>query len=54
MLTCPIIFKAVEKMEDHHGQRMEGGECNVHLDLKKMTMKNSLLDIDSPSFVHLY
>lgn len=61
MLTCPIIFKTVEEMEDHHGQRVEGEECNVHLDLKQIiedwessqtiedTVKNNLPHSDSPS-----
>lgn len=30
-LTGPIVFKAVEEMEDHHEQRVERNECNVHL-----------------------
>lgn len=30
-LTRPIIFKAVEEMEDHHDQSVERSECNVHL-----------------------
>lgn len=30
-LTCPIIFKAVEKMETHQDQSVERDECNVHL-----------------------
>ena len=30
-LTCPIIFKAIEEMEDHHDQSMERDECNIHL-----------------------
>lgn len=34
-LTCPIIFKAVEEMEDHHDQRVKRDECNVHLGRKK-------------------
>lgn len=34
-LTCPIIFKAVEEMEDHHDQRVQRNECNVHLCQKR-------------------
>lgn len=30
-LTCPIIFKAVKEMEDHHDQCVKRDECNVHL-----------------------
>lgn len=30
-LTCPVVFKTVQEMEDHHDQRMERDECNVHL-----------------------
>lgn len=34
-LTCPVIFKTVEEMEDHHNQSMERDECNVHLGTKE-------------------
>lgn len=34
-LTCPVIFKTVEEMEDHHDQSMERDECNVHLGTKE-------------------
>lgn len=35
LLTCPIIFKAVQKMENHHEQGMQRDECNVHLKCKE-------------------
>jgi len=31
-LTCPVIFKAVEKMKDHHDQGMQRNQANVHLE----------------------
>ena len=34
ILTCPVVLKAVEEMEHHHCQRMEGDECNIHLGRK--------------------
>lgn len=37
-LTCPVVFKTVQEMEDHHDQRMERDECNVHL--KKYKIKS--------------
>lgn len=39
-LTCPVIFKAVEEMEDHHDQSVEGDECNVHLGYKEIKGHN--------------
>lgn len=44
ILTCPVIFKAVEEMEDHHYQSMERDECNVHLGIKKKIIKKSSLN----------
>lgn len=31
-LTRPVVFKTVEEMEDHHDQRVERDECNIHLE----------------------
>lgn len=31
LLTCPVIFKAVEKVKDHHDQGMQRDQGNVHL-----------------------
>lgn len=35
---CPIIFKAVEEMEDHHDQRVQRNECNVHCEKHKVLL----------------
>lgn len=40
-LTRPVVFKTVKEMEDHHDQRMEGDECNVHLRKKQKKQSQS-------------
>lgn len=30
-LTCPVVLKAVEEMQNHHDQSVKRDECNVHL-----------------------
>lgn len=43
----PIIFKAVEEMEDHHDQRVERSECNVHCEKHKVllvVLSNTVVD----------
>lgn len=45
LLTCPIVFKAVQKMKNHHHQGMQRDECNVHLKCKEtlgVTLSNTL------------
>lgn len=35
---CPVIFKAVEEMKNHHDQGMQGDQANVHCEKHKVLL----------------